>query len=426
MHDPHVIAEIERRLAAEGRLTFATVMEIALYHPEGGYYTAHAALGPAGDFVTAPEEHPAFGALLARQAAQCWQAMGAPAVFDVYEMGGGRGALAAAFLAHARAALPDFHAALRYHMIERSPRHRAMQQERLRPSPRRGGGGERSAPSGAEEGGEGWPIDWIDALPDGFTGLLLSNELPDAFPVHRVVLRDGILREMYVVSATAGEGASSLAPRQQETAALPLTWSEGELSTPALQAYFDDLGITLAEGQIAEVNLAAAAWMGEVATRLARGFVLTIDFGHLAKELYKPERRHGSLLAYYRQTVSDDLLDRLGRQDLFAPVDFSTLVRVGRAGGLEPLGLVTQHHFLLDLGLEGWVAALDTLDLPPPARAANRRALVELVRTGENALGDAKVLAQAKGVTAPLDGLTPAMRPVNAARLREVVAPLLT
>jgi SAM-dependent MidA family methyltransferase len=236
----------------------------------------------------------------------------------------------------------------------------------------------------------------VENIPADFSGLILSNELVDAFPVHRVVMRNGELRELYVTT--------------------DFTFEAGPLSTPDLQAYFERLSITLAEEQIAEVNLAAVAWMRDVARALARGFVLTVDFGHLAKELFQPQRRHGSLLAYYRQTVSDDLLARLGRQDLFAQVDFSTLVAAGKEEGLTPLGLVAQHHALLDLGLEGWLVDADP---------RNRRALLELVRTGENGLGDAKVLAQAKGVDGDLDILKPAMRKVNAERLRDIAAPIL-
>ncbi len=373
-------------------------MEVALYHPEGGYYTTHAQVGPGGDFVTAPEEHPAFGALLARQAAQCWALMGRPDPFPVLEMGGGRGALAHAFLNHAQAHLPAFFAAVRYIMLERSPRHRAMQRERLRGFLSEGNSVTASQlPRQLEAVTE--LLSWVETLPDHFSGLILSNELVDAFPVHRVVMREGALRELYV----AGDDDS-------------FTWQDGPLSTPELQRYFDRLCVTLAEGQIAEVNLAAAAWMREVARALARGFVLTIDFGHLAKELFKPERKYGSLIAYYRQMASDDLLDRLGRQDLFAQVDFSTLVTVGKEEGLEALGLVTQHHVLLDLGIEGWLAQADP---------RNRRAMLELVRTGENALGEAKLLAQARGVTGSLDALRPAMRKWNAAKLREIAPPVV-
>lgn len=387
--DPQVYAELQRRLAQHGRLTFAEVMEIALYHPAGGYYTAHVELGPQGDFVTAPEEHPAFGALLARQAAQCWQAMGAPAMFPVIEIGGGRGALAAAFLTHAQARLPEFAAALRYTLIDRSPRLLAQQRERL-------------AAFGAQ-------VRWEPELPGEFNGLLLSNELIDAFPVHRVVMHDGTMHEIYVVAEGERFG-----------------WQEGELSTPELSAYFARLGIYLDDGEQAEVNLAAVDWMRAVGQALRCGFVITIDFGHVARQLYRAERRYGTLFAYRNQCVSDDLLSSLGRQDLIAHVDFTTLVETGKTTGLSPLGLVTQHHFLLDLGLEGWLAALDELPMSPAERATNRRAMTALVSTAENGLGEAKVLVQAKGVTAELDGLLTAARRRNAELLRQVPLPLIS
>ncbi|HOF89767.1 MAG TPA: SAM-dependent methyltransferase, partial [Armatimonadota bacterium] len=161
-HDPAVLHTLRHRLSEAGRLTFAEVMETALYHPVGGYYTAHVTLGPAGDFVTAPEEHPAFGALLARQAAQCWAALGHPAPFTLVEVGGGRGTLAADLLGYARRALPDFAAAVQYRLVDRSPRLLAQQRARLRPF--------------------AGQVAWAEALPTEITGLILSNELIDAFP----------------------------------------------------------------------------------------------------------------------------------------------------------------------------------------------------------------------------------------------------
>ena len=378
-HDRHVYDELLRR----GRMTFAEFMETALYHPVGGYYTAHVELGPAGDFVTAPEEHPAFGALLARQAAQCWATMERPDVFQVVEMGGGRGTLAAAFLKHAHAALPDFATAVRYTLIDRSPRLTAQQQARL-----------------ADFAGQ---VTWMPELPAEISGLLLSNELLDAFPVHRVVMRDGALHEIYVVVSEEG-----------------LDYEEGSPSTPALADYFTRQEITLAEGQQAEVNLAAEAWMRDAARAMRRGFVITIDFGHLAKRLYTAERASGTLLAYRRQRVSDDLLAAPGLQDLIAHVNFTPLVSVGKATGVAPLGLVTQRHFLLNLGLEGWLHALNDLPLMPEQRATNRRALLALIDPSEGGLGDAKVLVQAKGVTAQLDGLNTGARQRNAEALRHV------
>ncbi|MHB9109820.1 MAG: class I SAM-dependent methyltransferase [Armatimonadota bacterium] len=393
-HDPDVLAAIQARMADAGRLTFAEVMEVALYHPTGGYYTAHVNLGPAGDFVTAPEEHPAFGALLARQLEGCWTALGRPAAFLVVEMGGGRGTLAADLLNYARAELPELFSAIRYLLIDRSPRLLAIQHERLQPF--------------------GDQVSWAPELPPDLEGVLLSNELVDAFPVHRVIGRPEGLRELYVTPHCSAETATAF------------EWEEGPPSTPELDAYFTRVDVTLAEGQAAEVNLAAVDWLRAVSRSLRRGFVITIDFGHVARELFRPERTGGTLLAYRDQRVSDDLLACLGRQDLIAHVDFSALVRVGREAGLDALGLVTQQQFLLNLGVEGWLAALDARGLPPAERAANRRALLALLSTELNGLGDAKVLVQTRGVTGTLDGLTPAARRANAARLRELPMPVIS
>lgn len=385
-------------------LTFAALMELALYHPVGGYYTAHVELGPGGDFVTSPEEHPAFGALLARQAAQCWQVMECPPAFQVVEMGGGRGKLAESFLAYAQTYLPEFAAALQYVLIDRSPRLLALQHERLT----------RFA-----------NVQWQAELPTNITGLILSNELIDAFPVHRVVMREGELQEIYVAQNEAPPSTAPFPLGGKGRGIGGFHYQEGPLSTPALADYFTALGITLADGQQAEVNLGAIEWMRAVARSLARGFVITIDFGHIARELYAPARKAGTLLAYRQGQVSDDLLANPGYQDLIAHVDFSTLARVGTAEGLAAGGLVTQHHFLRNLGLEGWLAQLDTLRLEPAQRAANLHALRALLDPTPGGLGDAKVLVQARGVSAPLDGLFTACRVPNAQLLCQMPMPLL-
>lgn len=385
-HDPQVYGEIIRRLRARDRLTFAEVMELALYHPDGGYYTTHVDLGPAGDFITAPEIHPAFGALLARQAVQCWEAMGSSASFAVVEQGAGRGVLAAAFLTHAHAHFPAFAAALGYILVDRSPRLIAQQRARL-------------APWGTQ-------VSWAPDLPSGVEGVILSNELVDAFPVHRVVMRPDGLCEIYV--------------RQDGGR---LAWEEGPLSTPNLATYFDRLDLSPAVGQQAEVHLLAGGWMQQVAGALTRGMVLTIDFGDTARRHFHPDRRGGTLLAYRRQIVHDDLLADLGRQDLCARVDFTTLADIGREAGLTALGLVTQHHFLLNLGLEGWLAALDRLPFNRPEVVAARRALLSLVRTDGDSLGDAKVLVQCKDVPLDPDGLRTSRRRANARVLLGVPVP---
>jgi len=165
-------------------------------------------------------------------------------------------------------------------------------------------------------------------------GAVLSNEFVDALPVHRVVLRDGALLERYV----RWDGA----------------WFAEELdrpSTPRLAAALAEGGVALAEGQSAEVNLAAGEWLARAARRLARGIVLTIDYGYPTAQLYDPKRREGTFMCYYRHTLNDDPYARVGRQDMTAHVDFGALERAGARAGLATLGLTTQGEFLTALGL---------------------------------------------------------------------------
>jgi SAM-dependent MidA family methyltransferase len=177
-------------------------------------------------------------------------------------------------------------------------------------------------------------VEWAGALPAlPINGCVWSNELVDAFPVHRVVRRAGGLREIYVT--LAGE---------------QFVEQEDAPSTSALDAYLHRLGVTLAEGQQAEINLAAIDWMRAVGRAIRRGYVLTIDYGYPADELYDGARRRGTLLAYHQHRVNEAFYERIGRQDLTAHVDFTTLAWAGRDVGLEVEGFTDQTRFLLGLG----------------------------------------------------------------------------
>ena len=358
-------AEIRRRLGRRGRITFAEFMEVALYHPGGGYYAGGADGGPvgaAGDYYTSPVVHPAFGALLAVQLFQMWRLLGRPAAFTVAESGAGNGRLARDILQFAGELPEGFRRCLRYVCIDRG----VVRQD----EPAAFGGGRPAQIQAA-----GLPL-------RGLVGCLLSNELLDAFPVHQVTLERGQLQEVYV---TLSGGALSL-----ET---------GAPSSPALQHRLDALGLTLAEGQTAEINLGLAQWASDAAAALRRGFVLAIDYGRPAPELYSAqERRRGTLTTYYRHLQTDRPLERIGRQDLSAQVDFTAAMQAAERAGLDGLGYATQRDFLRNLELEEW------LRRPPPAARrreaeANRRAMNELLHPG--GLGDFKALALGKDVGRP-------------------------
>jgi SAM-dependent MidA family methyltransferase len=156
------------------------------------------------------------------------------------------------------------------------------------------------------------------------------------------------------------------------------------------------LGLLPGEGCRAEVNLAALVWMRQVAAALARGFVLTFDYGHEARDLYAPWRRDGTLLCFYRHNPSPDPYVRVGKQDMTAHVDFTSLVEEGRRHGLEPLGITTQSRFLAALGIGGALAPPSGAELPLEEYYARRRAVSELLDPA--GLGRIRVLVQAKGV----------------------------
>ncbi|MBI4312448.1 MAG: SAM-dependent methyltransferase [Chloroflexi bacterium] len=353
--------ELARRTAALGRITFAQFMEAALYWPNGGYYTQPRASGV--DYFTAPAAHPAFGALLALQLEEMWSALGRPDPFWVIEPGAGWGHLARDAASYAQSLEPSFAKALRYVALDRA----------ASPPPKPGA-----------------TVHWLRAagLPlKKASGCIVSNELFDAMPVHRVAMREGRLREIFVAQS---EGR--------------LAEAEGEPSTPALTQRLQEEGISLAEGQRAEVCLALGPWLDEASQALEQGFLVSIDYGHPARELYAPQRARGTLRCYYRHTLSANPYVHLGRQDMTAHVDFTALAAIGDTLGLKSYPLASQGRFLANLGLNGFLRRLAGAGLPQPQRDANRMAMLEIARAG--GMGDFSVLVQYKGIPqARLTGL---------------------
>ncbi len=389
-------AAIRARIAAGGPLTFAAFMDLALYQPRYGYYSAlRAPPGPRGDFFTSPETHPAFGALVARQALEVWERLGRPRPFLVEEWGAGSGRLAADVLGAAPALSRDFAASLVYQIVERSAALRRLQRRLLRPW----AGQVRWPPARA------WAAP--GAAPPGLTPhLVLANELLDAFAVHRVARRGDALRELYVDATDAG-----------------FVTVEGPPSTPALAAYFARLGRLPPEGAIAEVNLGALAWLRAIAARLARGAVLLFDYGHPAEVLYSDRYLRGTLRAYYRHGVDDDPFARVGEQDLTTHIDLTSLLLEGRAAGLAPLGVARQRDFLRRLGLASYEAAVRTAGLPAADTRASLTGLAALERPG--GLGDYWVVGFGQGISGPLHGLDEQAAPLAAEPRPEALRPRL-
>lgn len=391
---------IREAIGREGPITFRRFMDMALYTAPGAYYSSGTSqIGPGGDYFTSPEIHPAFGALVARQLEQIWVALGRPEVFSLIEVGAGSGALARDILSHVARWSPHFFKTLEYVILERNPEFARRQQQTL-----------------AEIGPAGERVAWRSSPPpkERSTGIIrgcfLSNELLDAFPVHRVRVEAGSLRELYVAAGADG-----------------FVEVTGELSNPSLKSYFDRLGFLPPEGARAEVNLDALKWVREVAAALKQGAVITIDYGYPARELYSDRHMEGSLLCFYRHTLTDNPYVRVGLQDMTSHVDFTSVTLEGEQAGLTAVGLATQQQFLSSLGMDAFAAQLPALGLRRSDYDANRLALRELM--APDGLGRVRVLIQQKG----LDVFDPAgLRPEGIAPAdlgRDVLAegpPLLT
>ena len=279
--EPTTLATIiAERIKAHGPITFAEYMDACLYHPEYGYYTKPEQQ-PRRDYFTSVDAGPMFGRLLARQFHEMWAQLGRPDKFVLAEAGAGAGALAALILDFVAGEFPEFYATLQYLAVERSAARRAAQSETLQLR-LDGGHFAIAAELPAEIG----------------CGCIFSNEFFDAIPVHRVVCEGNELRELYVDLAPTG-----------------LCEQAGPLSSDALRSYFSEQGITLEDGQQAEVNLQACEWMENAGRSLQRGFVLTIDYGHEAQELYDARHMRGTLLAYQRHRAGEDFFRAPGEQD---------------------------------------------------------------------------------------------------------------
>lgn len=371
---PELVAAITAEIAASGPMPFVRFMELALYHPQFGYYmrppeSGAERIGWSGDFYTSSDVHPILGQALAKQARQLDAFLGHPDPFTVVEMGPGKGLLAKHFLSSCRLNQEDsFSQRLRYVLIERSPAMRELQRRNLL--------------HGLCEPGRITWIEGLDSLAEhSVTGLLFSNELPDAFPVHRIQIEQGQAQEIYV-DYDGTKFVDCLRP----------------LSSPDIRQYLTNLKLSLPDGYQTEINTAAVRWMEQVARAIDRGLAITIDYGHTAQDLYGPDRAKGTLLCYYSQMTSENPYERVGLQDMTSHVDFSTLATVGEEQGLHVTGFTNQMSFLMGLGLEDFLSKLDP-------EGAEFRAAVHLVRP-EGMGRTFKVLIQHKGIDMPtLDGL---------------------
>lgn len=363
-------AIIAARIARQGRITFADFMAACLYEPGLGYYTSPGRkVGAEGDFYTSITVHAAFGRVIAREIAQMWRCMGTPAGFTLVECGAGNGRLACDIMDFLAEREPEMYQGLRLVLVEKEPSLESAQREMLAAHINR--------------------LAWLspDEFASGdftFSGCLYSNELIDALPTHRVVMTAEGLHEVYVIMKE-GEFAEEA----------------GEASTPELEAYLKRIDVELHPGQQAEINLNAPQWLAASSRALQRGFILTVDYGYPAPDLYTPRRKLGTLLCYYRHQTEENPYLRLGLQDITSHVDFTTLMKCGEELGLQNLWFGEQHRFLLSAGIIGEIEEIERSSKSEEEKLRLRLTLKKLIMP-EGGMGDTfKVLIQSRGVTAP-------------------------
>jgi SAM-dependent MidA family methyltransferase len=367
-HSAELVDLVRTRIqSARGWIDFADFMNLALYAPGLGYYSAGARkFGAAGDFVTAPEVAPVFSRCLAMQCAQVLQELGPGA--RVMELGAGSGVMAADLLAELeqQGALPA-----EYCILDLSADLRERQQQTLAARvphllPR---------------------VRWLDGLPEPFDGLIIANEVLDALTVERFAMRDG---EVNALGVSQDRGRLTLAEVRA-----------GERLESAVRGIERDLGAALPDGYESEVCLGLSSWLQAMAQCLSRGVMLFVDYGLPRREYYMAERSSGTLLCHFRHRFHDDALLNVGLQDITAWVDFSAVAEAATEAGCELAGYTTQAHFLIGCGLEQFVANVEGLDLVE--RLTLSRQAMMLTLPGE--MGERfKVIALAREYSAPLRG----------------------
>ena len=365
-HSQAVRALIRAELAAAGGwLSFERFMDLALYAPGLGYYSAGSTkLGAGGDFVTAPEVSPLFGRCLARQCAEVLARTGG----EILELGAGTGRLAESLLTALAEAdrLPE-----RYAILEVSADLAARQRERLATLPR-----ELAA-----------RVVWLERLPaTPVRGVVLANEVADALPVRRFRVEAASLSELGVALDAAGEFTERA------------TGADGTLAE-AFRVLASGLAASLPPGYTSEICLRVAPWIASLADCLAEGALLLFDYGLPRRHYYHPQRSAGTLRCHFRHRAHDDPYVNVGVQDITAWVDFTRVAEAADAAQLDVAGFATQAAFLLACGLEDFVAGAG--DAVARARLAGEaRRLVMPEEMGEAF----KVMALTRGLEAPLSG----------------------
>jgi len=368
-HSARLVERIRAAIDAHGGwISFERFMEMALYEPGLGYYSAGAVkLGAEGDFVTAPEISPLFSRCLANQCIEVIDKLGSA---DILELGAGSGVMAADILGElaAQNRLPE-----RYLILEVSAdlreRQRTMLAERVPAQLPR--------------------VEWLDALPTDLRGVVLANEVLDAMPVQQFRIRGNAVNAVGVIWQS-GRFEWSETPAEPVLAA-------------AVRAIEQTSGEALPDGYLSEVNLRLQPWMQGISSALREGVALFIDYGLPRTQYYRVERREGTLLCHFRHRFHGDPLINVGVQDIGAWVDFTAVAEAASDAGFSIAGFATQAHFLIGCGIEKFLAGLADAKITDRVQLARQAMLLTL--PGE--MGERfKVIALAKHYEHELRGFS--------------------
>jgi SAM-dependent MidA family methyltransferase len=311
-----LVERVRDAIAQSGPLRFDRFMELVLYDPEFGYYRSpDPAPGRTGDFITAPEAHPIFGAILANQVVAFDKELDHPDPFTIIEYGAGNGLLIRPLLAELRQSHGEVYERIHYRPVEVNETRLVELQAHL------------------EAGGHKDRLQ-LGPLDEPVIGCVIANEFVDAFPVRRCVRENGELAEVFV------------------------TWHDGwfaethqSTDDPELVGYINRHRFNLSEGQVVEFHPGIGDWVAEVDQKIERGQVLVIDYGYPADELFRDHRKQGTLKAYFQHGASNEPYRGIGRQDLTAHVNFSEIIWHAQQRGFQMRRLTTQAELLEELGL---------------------------------------------------------------------------
>ncbi len=304
-------------IKTNGPITFEKFMEFALYDKESGYYTTDSGkFGKSGDFYTSPTVHKAFGQVISNFITRVYESIAEKEIY-VAEIGAGSGYLALDILESLKENNKELYESLNYICIDSG-------QQNLK----------RSEQLLAEHKEKVFRTTNIAELGRKINGIVLSNELFDALPFHRIIFKDNRPREIYV---SFDNNVFFEEP--------------GELSNPRLEKIIEDLNLDFSEDQQIEINLNFEGILKQICNILNKGIVLTFDYGYLQKELYRPKRHEGTYRCFHNHEISANPYINIGKQDITSSVDFSALINIGKQNGLDTIKYCTQGQFLIDWGI---------------------------------------------------------------------------